>query len=257
MSSLPRRVRAPRGEVKERRAPIAASPAIVIVDSATPVGARLDRQLRRDGYDAHLRHQLDRNAGAFIARLRYAVVIIVTTLDSFADVLLVRTSGVRAPLVIVSNVPGTMTAEEQQSLGITAILNRKHSTAALYAALLDVLGSLAAAPPPAGVPETQIVSPELDPIGRTASMNAVSVRLTSIEFVLLKYLVDHAERPIATYELRGIAWGEQVPRKSAGQLVSVYVCRLRAKLASIGIHHAIHTVRRYGYVFLAPNTEKT
>ena len=76
------------------------------------------------------------------------MVIVVTSSDPFDVLSVVRTSGVRAPLVVVSEVPGTMTADERRHVGISAVLARNEPWEGLYAALRNILEGHVRVPQP-------------------------------------------------------------------------------------------------------------
>jgi DNA-binding response OmpR family regulator len=48
-------------------------------------------------------------------------------------------------------------------------------------------------------------------------------------------------------ELLRVVWGGGAPQGRPRQILDVYVCHIRRKLESLGIHNAISTVRRFGY----------
>ena len=82
----------------------------------------------------------------------------------------------------------------------------------------------------------------LDVLRRTADTGSGAVRLTSREFVLLDYLVQHAGRVVGREELMR-AWGR--PFEPESNLVENYVSRLRLKLGE----DLVDTIHRTGYRF--------
>ena len=73
-----------------------------------------------------------------------------------------------------------------------------------------------------------------------------SVRLTAKEFLLLKYLIEHAGRVLSRDLLLSDVWGYQYT--GGTRTVDVHVRRLREKLPSLVRH--IVTIKQFGYKFV-------
>ena len=72
------------------------------------------------------------------------------------------------------------------------------------------------------------------------------VRLTAKEFLLLKYLIEHAGRVLSRDLLLSDVWGYQYT--GGTRTVDVHVRRLREKLPSLVRH--IVTIKQFGYKFV-------
>ena len=72
------------------------------------------------------------------------------------------------------------------------------------------------------------------------------VRLTAKEFLLLKYLIEHAGRVLSRDLLLSDVWGYQYT--GGTRTVDVHIRRLREKLPSLVEH--IVTVKQFGYKFI-------
>jgi DNA-binding response OmpR family regulator len=85
-----------------------------------------------------------------------------------------------------------------------------------------------------------------DPIGRVVRYRDKSTQLSQREFALLHCLAQHSGRPVRADQILGYVWENASPSRSR-QIVDVYVCQLRRKLARIGLANTIKTLRGYGY----------
>lgn len=72
------------------------------------------------------------------------------------------------------------------------------------------------------------------------------VRLTAKEFLLLKYLIEHAGRVLSRDLLLSDVWGYQYT--GGTRTVDVHIRRLREKLPSLVEH--IVTIKQFGYKFI-------
>jgi hypothetical protein len=91
----------------------------------------------------------------------------------------------------------------------------------------------------------------LDPVARTARYRGHAVRLTQREFALLHCLSAHVGHAVAIEDLHRYVWGDS--SVSGQQILAVYVCQLRAKLACLGLRGSLKTVRGFGYTLLRPS----
>jgi len=82
-----------------------------------------------------------------------------------------------------------------------------------------------------------------------------TARVTRREAAILARLMQAPGHLIAREDLLNAVWGEQY--NGAGNVLEVYICRLRGKLAGTTVPPgAIRTVRQYGYVFDARHTPR-
>jgi len=83
------------------------------------------------------------------------------------------------------------------------------------------------------------------------SVNDVTIKLTSLEYRLISYLMHHAGRVVSRTELVEHLYDQDFDRDS--NTIEVFVGRLRKKL---GVD-AIRTIRGLGYVLEPPGTDMT
>jgi two-component system OmpR family response regulator len=89
----------------------------------------------------------------------------------------------------------------------------------------------------------------IDPFARKATVEGRVIELTSREFALITYLVQHAGRSVSRTELLQKVWSTSFDPSS--NVVEVHIKNLRDKLGSAGA--MIETVRGVGYRAVAPS----
>ena len=99
--------------------------------------------------------------------------------------------------------------------------------------LARIRAAIRRVPSSGDAPERVVVSPELeiDFAARRAIVNGKSVRLTPKEFDLLKFLVDHANKPIPHRKLLQTVWGPDYGDEV--EYLRVVVNQLRKKLEPV------------------------
>jgi len=95
-----------------------------------------------------------------------------------------------------------------------------------------------------------------DPIARVVRYHDNTLPLSQREFALLHYLAQHSGRPVPADQILSYVWEDGATAKSR-QIVDVYVCQLRRKLAKIGLGNSIRTLRGYGYTLDTVHTNGT
>ena len=86
----------------------------------------------------------------------------------------------------------------------------------------------------------------LDPLARRAGRGDLEIDLTKIEFDLLEYLVENAERVLERNTIHIHVWGYD--EDTSSNTLEVFVSSLRKKLEQGGRSRLIHTKRGVGYV---------
>ena len=86
---------------------------------------------------------------------------------------------------------------------------------------------------------------ELDLLTREARHAGKRVRLSTTEFELLAYLMQHADRVLSREQIQRAVWGYD--HDPGTNVVDVYIGYLRRKLAGDGTPAPIATVRSVGY----------
>jgi two-component system OmpR family response regulator len=89
----------------------------------------------------------------------------------------------------------------------------------------------------------------LDPRAARASVAGEPLRLTSLEYRLLHYLIMHQDRVISRTELVEHLYDQDFDRDS--NTIEVFVGRLRKKIGP----ERVETVRGLGYRLVAPDGE--
>jgi two-component system cell cycle response regulator CtrA len=87
----------------------------------------------------------------------------------------------------------------------------------------------------------------MDPVARIVRYREQTLRLTPREYEVLHELSMHAGRTLATHELLVCIWGQRAADDKTRGMLDVYICKLRRKLAEIGLGDAIATIKGEGY----------
>jgi two-component system KDP operon response regulator KdpE len=122
--------------------------------------------------------------------------------------------------------------------------------------LARIRAAMRRTPASADVAERKIVSGELeiDFTSRRATLNGNSVRLTPKEFDLLKFLVDHANKPIPHRKLLQTVWGPDYGDEV--EYLRVVVNQLRKKIEPVPAKpRYLLTEPWVGYRFALPEGE--
>jgi len=86
---------------------------------------------------------------------------------------------------------------------------------------------------------------ELDPLRHQVTVNGHSELLSAREYALLGYLIRHAGQVVTRQQILDSVWGAEPDVYS--NVVDIYIHYLRRKLASLGKHDVLRTVRGVGY----------
>lgn len=87
---------------------------------------------------------------------------------------------------------------------------------------------------------------ELFPKEQIVQRGGQRLSLTSREFALLEYMMEHRDRVLSRSELADQVWGAEVEWNS--NVIDVSIGRLRAKIQPEGTRPLIHTVTGRGYM---------
>lgn len=87
----------------------------------------------------------------------------------------------------------------------------------------------------------------LDPITRVVRYQDKPVQLSQREFTVLHCLSSRGGRPVSAEDVLRYVWGGANDTGGSRQILDVYICHLRRKLARVGLKDAITTLRGYGY----------
>ena len=82
---------------------------------------------------------------------------------------------------------------------------------------------------------------------RRATRNDILLKLSTKEFDLLSFLLEHQGEAVPRDELLKVGWGEYF--QGSGNVLDCYINYLRKKIDLAGEPKLIHTVRGFGYRF--------
>ena len=85
---------------------------------------------------------------------------------------------------------------------------------------------------------------------RSVFKNGLRIKLTDIEYSILKLLIDHSDREISRIMILENVWGYKPDRDVDTRIVDVNISRLRLKIEETPHEPTlIRTVRGFGYIF--------
>jgi len=168
-------------------------------------------------------------------------------LDGLAIVKTIRVAGLKAPVLMLTNLGGINDRVEGLEAGADDYLVKPFA----FAELLARINALARRPPIApAVPVLKVADLELDRLKRTVTRGGKQIELQPQEFKLLEYLMRNAEQLVTRTMLLENVWDFHFdPRTS---VVETHISRLRAKVdRDFGVE-LIHTLRGSGYCIREP-----
>ena len=177
---------------------------------------------------------------------RAAVAIIATDDAPLARAIQLFSAGIELPVLVLCARPTPELRADLEHAGVSSCRSWPITAPRLRAALRHL-----AARRQLGTPADVglWIDPPLLRIGR----GSATVTVTRCELALLQALIANAGEAVPSHRLLRCGWGEQVPARSAGQLVTVHIHNLRRKLERVGLRGAITTVRQFGYM-IAPRS---
>jgi len=168
-------------------------------------------------------------------------------LDGLAIVKTIRVAGLKAPVLMLTNLGGINDRVEGLEAGADDYLVKPFA----FAELLARINALARRPPIApAIPVLKVADLELDRLKRTVTRGGKLIELQPQEFKLLEYLMRNAEQLVTRTMLLENVWDFHFdPRTS---VVETHISRLRAKVdREFGVE-LIHTLRGSGYCIREP-----
>lgn len=160
---------------------------------------------------------------------------------------MLRTTGLRAPLLAVVEEAGLIAVSEDW--GLDDVILATAGPAEVEARLRLTLTRSAGTPDGASGPLINNGALSIDPDTYAAKLKGRPLDLTYKEFVLLKFLAQHPGRVFTRDQLLREVWGYDY--FGGHRTVDVHVRRLRAKLGS-EYESMIGTVRQVGYKLVLP-----
>lgn len=168
-------------------------------------------------------------------------------LDGLSIVKTIRAAGVKAPVLILTNLGGISDRVEGLEAGADDYLVKPFAIAELLARV----NALSRRPPMSQAePVLRVADLELDRLNRTVTRGGRAVELQPQEFRLLEYLMRNAGQVVTRTMLLENVWEYHFdPRTS---VVETHISRLRAKVDREFPVELIQTVRGAGYCLRAP-----
>lgn len=175
---------------------------------------------------------------------RVAGTLVVAGGDPMRALTFAVTAGLRAPLVIAMRKRYRSEARHLLAAGASACVTLPLSPAAVTR-LVKLLR-----PSPSVARMDGTLRLLLDPISRVVRYRNKPVKLSEREFTVLHCLSAHRGRPVSAEDLLRYVWVADGSDRSR-QILDVYICHLRRKLAGVGLKDAIVTLRGFGYSLTA------
>ncbi len=168
-------------------------------------------------------------------------------LDGLAIVKMIRVAGVKAPVLMLTNLGGINDRVEGLEAGADDYLVKPFA----FAELLARVHALARRPPiTPSEPVLKVHDLELDRLKRTVTRAGKLIELQPQEFKLLEYLMRNAGQVVTRTMLLENVWEFHFdPRTS---VVETHISRLRAKMDREFPVELLHTLRGSGYCLRAP-----
>jgi two-component system OmpR family response regulator len=168
-------------------------------------------------------------------------------LDGLSIVKTIRVAGMKAPVLMLTNLGGINDRVEGLEAGADDYLVKPFA----FAELLARINALARRPPMAPqVPVLKVSDLELDRLKRTVTRGGRQIELQPQEFKLLEYLMRNAGQLVTRTMLLENVWEFHFdPRTS---VVETHISRLRAKVDRGFAVELIHTLRGSGYCIREP-----
>lgn len=175
---------------------------------------------------------------------RVAGTLIVTDQEPLAALTFGVTAGLRGPIVIAMPRRYRSEARDLQAAGASACFALPLS-AGDVSKLVKLLS-----PTPSVARMDGTLRLLLDPITRVVRYRNKPVQLSQREFTVLHCLCSQQGKPVSAQTVMRYVWTDDSSKRSR-QILDVYICHLRRKLARVGLKDAITTLRGYGYTLTA------
>ena len=220
---------------------------ILVVEDEPAIAELLRGYLARDGFDVQL--AADGEAGlAAIQRLRPDAVILdvgLPGIDGTEVCRRLRAAGDWTPVLFVTARDDEVDRVLGLELGADDYVTKPFSPREVVARVRAVLRRRPSVPTestPGPARQRQVGRLTMDSSTRRANAAGRPVELTTTEFDLLLYLMEHPGRVCPRDELLRDVWG--YPAGTATRTVDVHIAQLRAKLGDVV---RLRTVRGVGY----------
>ena len=222
---------------------------ILLIEDDQETSAYVARGLREQGHAVDI--AANGHDGLFLATEGCHDILIVDrmipSLDGIGLVQTLRSTGMRAPVLFLTALGGVGDRVRGLDAGGDDYLAKPFA----FAELVARLNALARRPPLKDRPTSFHVGDlELDLLKRAVFRGGKRVDLQPREFLLLEFLMRHAERVVTRTMLLEGVWDFHFDPKT--NIVESHISRLRAKVSHGGRYpELIHTMRGAGYILRA------
>lgn len=220
---------------------------ILVVEDEKRVRAFIERGLCEEGYS--VRSAADGDAAAsMLASEAFDLVLLDWMLPGRSGSSLleeVRARGDTVPVVMLTARDAVADRVAALDKGADDYLVKPFAFEELLARVRAVLRRAA------GRADTKLICDDLqlDPLTRRVSRGGREIRLTTREFSLLRFLLEHQNEVVSRARIIEAVWEHDF--ETFSNVVEVYIRYLRAKVDALSERKLIHTVRGAGYVLRA------
>jgi two-component system OmpR family response regulator len=222
---------------------------ILLIEDDPDTAGYVANGLRENSH--HVEHAANGRDGLFLASGGNHDLLVVDRmlpgLDGLSIVKTIRVAGMKAPVLMLTNLGGINDRVEGLEAGADDYLVKPFA----FAELLARINALARRPAMAPVvPVLKVADLELDRLKRSVTRAGRQIELQPQEFKLLEYLMRNAGQLVTRTMLLENVWDFHFdPRTS---VVETHISRLRAKVDRGFSAELIHTLRGSGYCIREP-----
>lgn len=218
---------------------------LLLIEDDAETAAYIIEGLRQNGHVVD--HTADGREGMLMAAPgSYDVVIVdrrLPTMDGLQVVKVLRSAGVRTPVLFLTTMAGVDARVEGLEQGGDDYLVKPFSFSELVARI-----NALARRPPLESPQTllRVGALQMDLLKRKVTRGNCEIDLQPVEFRLLEYLLRNAGRVVTKTMLLERVWSVHFDPKT--NVVETNISRLRGKIDKpFGKPYLLHTVRGIGY----------
>jgi DNA-binding response OmpR family regulator len=224
---------------------VAKPSSILVIEDEPGIVDFLERGLRSHGFD--VRSAVEGDAGLELATAEdFDLVVLDLRLPGRSGLEILEQLHEQKPTLPVIALTALRQVEDRVTgldAGAADYLTKPFSLSELAARIRAQLRATAQSQSPTVALRAGTI--ELDLLTREVRRDGQKVRLSTTEFELLAYLMQHADRVLSREQIQRAVWGYE--HDPGTNVVDVYVGYLRRKLGGDGITVPIVTVRSVGY----------
>lgn len=224
---------------------------ILIIEDDAQIAAVISRGLQKHGYSTETAE--DGEEGVFLARSGdYHLVVLDVMLpykDGFEVCRELRSSGIQVPILMLTARDSIQDRVAGLDVGADDYLIKPFE----FLELLARVRALLRRRPDLSSDLLRIGDLTLDRNSRSATRGQRFIELTTKEFALLEFLMDHTDHVVNRYQIGEYVWDRDFDPVS--NVIDVYIKRLRQKVDGKGESPMIRTMRGSGYVLRSSTTD--